>query len=341
MKILFVNTAPIINRGLGQAFADLGYEVRFVFLDGEENLYYYLNTFQPDLVFNDGGINRYEKIFPAVEEYGIPHIYWAIEDPVQYAVLSLQYAPKSVLILTPCQECVNKYRDSGYNAELFMFACHPGFHYPHFPESRFNHDIVFVGNNYDYHPARLQGFDQIIRPLLTANYNIKIYGNQWWVDGSKPITIAPEYYGGYMKNEDLPVACASVRIMLGLHSVDNSSTMMSMRTFEILGSGGFYLTQWTSAVENTFKNHVHLVWSKTAEETIDLVNFYLARPDLRAKIAKQGQEEVYAKHTYHNRVNAIIPLLKQILFSKCFAPSNKGLRFKVGKRHVVVSNKRT
>lgn len=115
-----------------------------------------------------------------------------------------------------------------------------------------------------------------------------------------------------MANEDLPAACATSRIILGLHSVDTSQTMMSMRTFEILGSGGFYLTQWTAAIEKMFVNHQHLVWTRSREETLDLVNYYLSRPDLRKKIARQGQAEVYRRHTYQHRVSQILPYLQQL-----------------------------
>lgn len=310
MRILFVNTAPIIKYGIGQALHDLGHEVLFVFLDQEQSILPYLQSFKPDYVFNDGGNNRFYKIFPYVEEYGIPHIYWAIEDPVQFEELSLLYAPRSSHIFTPCQESIADYNRHGHDAHLLMFACHPQFHRSAPPDPRFNHDIIFVGNNYGYHPARMKGVNDILRALVDNNYDIKIYGNEWWLDTSQPYYIGPSHYGGIMANEDLPAACATAKIIIGLHSVDTSLTMMSMRTFEILGAGGFYLTQWTPSIEYHFKNHYHLVWSKSSVETFELVNWYLEHPEERQRIARQGQQEVYEKHTYHHRLQSILPLLE-------------------------------
>ncbi|HZK43087.1 MAG TPA: glycosyltransferase [Syntrophomonadaceae bacterium] len=310
MKILFTNTAPIIKYGIGQAFSDLGIEVQFVFLDQEESILPFIQSFRPDFVFNDGGISRFHKIFPYVDNYSIPHIYWGIEDPPLFNELSLPYASRSSHIFTPCQESIADYNYHGHNADLLMFACHPHFHRNVPPDPRFNHDILFAGNNYGNHPARMRGVNDILRALVDNQYDIKIYGNEWWLDPSQPYFIGPNHYAGYMANEDLPAACATAKIILGLHSVDTSLTMMSMRTYEVLGSGGFYLTQWTPAIEHQFINHHHLVWTKSSVETFELVNWYLDHPEERQRIARQGQLEVYDKHTYHHRVQNILPLLQ-------------------------------
>ena len=44
-------------------------------------------------------------------------------------------------------------------------------------------------------------------------------------------------------------------------------------------------------------------------ETFELVNWYLEHPEERQRIARQGQQEVYEKHTYHHRLQSILPLL--------------------------------
>jgi len=214
---------------------------------------------------------------------------------------------------------------------LLPFACHPKFHRTVSSESRFPYDIVFIGNNYGF-PERIKGANQLLRPLMEGGYNFKIYGLQWWVDTDRPFHIEPKFYGGYLPSEDLPAVCASVPIILGLHSVANSQTMMSMRTFEVLGCGGFHLTQWTPAVEYYFKNHYHLVWTKSAEETLDLIDYYLARPEERKKIARQGQQGVYEKHTYYHRAKDILALLpdKAASYSLVVPSGHKQVMIKFG-----------
>jgi spore maturation protein CgeB len=312
VRILFANTAPIVKYGIGPALAELGHEVRYVFLDQEPSLEPYIDEFKPDIVFNDGGTGRMPKLFPLLEQRGIPHVYWAIEDPASFEDLSLPYAKKSDVVFTPCVESLADYRQHGITAHLLMFACNPNYHRDGAPDPRFNHDIIFAGNNYSYHPARQRGVATVLQPLIEQGYDVRVFGNEWWLDPNQAYTIPVQNYGGYMANEDLPAACATARIILGMHSIDTSRTMMSMRTFEVLGCGGFYLTQWTPAIEELFINHYHLVWSKSPEETLDLVKFYLQHPELRQKIARQGQAEVYRKHTYQQRVREILPYLQKL-----------------------------
>ncbi len=314
MKILFVNVAPIIIYGLGQAFSDLGHQVKYINIDIDDSLVNAIDEFQPDFVFNDGGIDRMQKLFPLLTDRKVPHVYWAIEDPTSYH-LSIPYAMLSAIVLTPCKEAIREYARQGITAQLMMFACNPSFHHQVAPQPRYQHELVFVGNNYDYHADRKEGINTILKPAL-KNFDTKIYGNHWWLDESMDFHIPSQYYGGYLPNEDLPVVCASSQIILGVHSIADSETMMSMRSFEIMGCAGFYLTQWTRAIESLFKNHYHLVWSSSEEETLDLIKFYLAHPELRKKIAEQGQKEVYARHTYHIRIKAIENILEQASYLK-------------------------
>jgi len=313
VKVFFTNTAPIIKYGIGQAFADLGHEICLANVAMNENWQEALNHFEPDLVFTDAGWGIAQKLLPVLKKRQLPHIYWAIEDPPYLESLSMAFARQADAVFTTCRESISAYRQKGIYAELLMFACHPAFHRRVEPNHRFNHDIAFVGNNYFEFPTRLWGAESILRPLLDSGHNIKIYGNEWWLDGNRPFFIHPDQYGGYLGNEELPALCASVPIVLGLHSVADSKTMMSMRVFEVLGSGGFFISQWTPAVEHLFKNHHHLVWSKSAAETLELVDYYLQNPAARERIALQGQEEVYGQHTYHQRVQQIMPILEAVL----------------------------
>jgi len=309
VKIFFSNDAPIIKYGMAQAFADLGHQVSYTNVVREKDWVKILDRFQPDYVFSEGGWETLNILFPILHQKNVPHIFWAIEDPVFFNSLSLPHARESAYVFTTCKESIPAYKQNGIDAYLLPFACNPRFHRSVSPDSRFRHDMVFVGNNYDF-PERIKGANQVLSPLMEGGYNLKIYGLQWWVDPERPFNIEPRFYGGYLPPEDLPAICASVPIILGLHSVVDSQTMMSMRTFEVLGCGGFHLTQWTPAVEYYFKNHHHLVWTKSAEETLDLVNYYLARPEERAKIARCGQQEVYEKHTYHHRAKYILSFLQ-------------------------------
>ncbi len=312
MRFFFPNTAPLIKYGIGQAFRDRGHEVLFcnVLLDNDWQSK--LLNFKPDYVFTDGGWGITTHLFPLLHNLGIPHIYWAIEDPPFFEQLSLPIARRSHYVFTTSIETIGAYAQMGIQAHLLPFGFHPGYYFKGRPNRpRYPYDIVFIGNNYDFSRERIEAAQNVLQPLMEGGYNIKIFGNEWWLDKSRPFSIDPQFYGGYMPSEELNDVCATVPIIIGLHSVMNSRTMLSMRTFEVLGCGGFHLTSWTPAVQNYFSNHTHLVWSRSRKDTIELVNYYLRHPEKREDIALRGRREVHARHTYYQRVESILGYIQK------------------------------
>jgi len=316
LRFLFTDTNPMITYGLGRTLAEMGEEVKIIdagalYRQDPALLDQAIATFSPDFVCSQGGWGGLgNMIFPILAQRGIPHVFWASEDPIFISDLSLPMALKSRFVFTTAEECIPQYQARGIKAHLMMFACTPSFHHQVEPDPRFHHDLIFIGNNYSQFPVRLRGMQTILKPIIDHGFDLKIYGLDWWLNRDSAFYIEPALYGGGLSNEEMRQAYSSAKIVLGLHSVDTSSTMMSMRTFEVLGCGAFYLTQWTPAIERHFRNHEHLVWSKSAAETLDLVNHYLANPEERLRIARNGQAEVYAKHTYHHRTQEFLRVIR-------------------------------
>ncbi|MGE5543879.1 MAG: glycosyltransferase [Bacillota bacterium] len=316
MRFLFTDVNPVITHGLGRTLTELGETVEIVDvgLASQQDpnfLERTITSFNPDYVCSQGGWGGLGSIiFPILRRKGIPHIFWASEDPMFFESLSLPMARNSQYVFTTAAECIDKYLSWNIKAHLMLFACSPSFHHRVEPNPRFNHDCIFIGNNYSQFPTRLKGMEIILKPLIENGFDLKVYGLDWWLNRRNHFYIEPKIYGGGLTYEEMRTAYSSAKIVLGLHSVDTSPTMMSMRTFDVLGCGAFYLTQWTPAIENLFSNHDHLVWSKSQEETVELVNYYLARPEERQRIARKGQAEVYAKHTYKHRVEEFLKVLK-------------------------------
>lgn len=314
MRFLFSSPSPVVNYGLAPALNALGQEIRITdYRSGQQQDHNYLPNliadFQPDHIFTVGGWQIDNKFFSILSSLSIPHTFWAFDDPPLFKIQSLSHARSSQYVYTTAAECISLYKKHGIDAHLLMFACLPSFHYRVSAASQYAHDCILVGNNYDAFPGRLKGIDIILKPLMQKRYDVKIYGNEWWLDQERPFFISKAFYGGYLGYELMRTAYSSAKIVLGIHSVDTSPTMMSMRTYEVLGCGAFFLTQWTPSIERYFRNHVHLVWSKSPEETIELVDYYLAHPEEREKIARGGQKEVYTNHTYLHRAKDILTRL--------------------------------
>lgn len=316
MKILFLNDSSLITYGLASGFSGSD-EIRYLPVhlpDWENKLKDLFHEWRPKFALADGvSISTVAtKLFPLLRHNRIPLVYWAIDDPPDWRRMSLPLSRGAALVLTPAEEYISRYRQHGINAKYLHFACNPDFHRRLEPVTTFASDLLLIANYYTSYPQRKFGLETILTPLLSSPYTLHVYGNEHWLRNTDQYTLPLGIYQGYLSYTALPLAYSSAKIVLGLHSVVDSPTMMSMRTFEALGCGAFYLTHWSLGTANLFKNHVHLVWSKNPDETLELVQFYLARDDLRQKIAHQGQEEVYRLHTYKHRVQSIRPYLEAL-----------------------------
>ncbi|WML35824.1 glycosyltransferase [Clostridium sp. OS1-26] len=318
MRILLLEDAPIFKYGFAAAMIKKGIEVKYASICSEihkGNLYALqeeIEQFKPNAILNAGMCVMYNlsSMFNIIKNYSIPYIYWAIEDPVYFTHISLKHAMMSSMCMTTAAECIPKYKKYGINAVFMMFGCNKDFHYKGNFNSKFDHDIIFIGNNYNQHFSRKKGVDIILKPLIKRGYDLKVYGNEWWFDTSQNFVLDKKYYGGYCQYKELPDAYATAKIALGMHSVANSNTMMSMRTFEIMGCGGFYLTQHTPAIQRYFSNEKHLTWSESSYATLRMVDRYLNNKDGRERIALEGQKECYLKHNYEKKVDNFIHELK-------------------------------
>ncbi len=316
MRILFLDDRPWITYGMAPAFGELGHEVHVIHPASVDGTLASVAELHPDLLFSAAIYGMEQIVFPAIDAAKVPYVCWEIEDPVSIE-FSMEFAKRSILTLTTCAEWVEDvYAPRGIRAISIPFACNPGFHKTGEPDPQYAHDLVFLGNNYEPFPTRLEGFQHMLNPFIGAGYDIAVYGNWWWTEPSFTYQIPQNTYRGYLPYSALPALCASSNFMLGVHSINGSRTMQSVRTFEILGCGGLYLTQWTTAIEAMFRNHVHLIWSRSAEETIDLYQFYSARPEAAAAIRRQGQQFVYAHHTYRHRAEEILRALPDTVRSR-------------------------
>jgi len=77
------------------------------------------------------------------------------------------------------------------------------------------------------------------------------------------------------------------------------------RVFEALACGSLLLTNELDPDERIFQDRVHLVYY--TERTIeDLIAHYLAHPDERETIARQGRAEVLGRHTVAHRIRQVL-----------------------------------
>ena len=107
---------------------------------------------------------------------------------------------------------------------------------------------------------------------------------------------------------EMPVIFNKSRINLNFTS-KSIRTGLPLRIFDILGSGGFCLTNYQSELCDIFTPGEHLDYYGSKEELLDKCRYYLDHEDERRQIAAAGYEEIKKKHTWDIRVQEMFSLI--------------------------------
>ena len=86
-------------------------------------------------------------------------------------------------------------------------------------------------------------------------------------------------------------------------------TGLPLRCFDILGCGGFLMTNYQEEIEDMFVIGEDLECYSSLDELVDKCGYYLSHEEERAAIAKKGYEKVKASHTHIHRMNVMLKKL--------------------------------
>jgi spore maturation protein CgeB len=94
------------------------------------------------------------------------------------------------------------------------------------------------------------------------------------------------------------------RICLNIHH-SQSMRAVNPRNFEILGSGGFLLTDREFMCVDGITRGEHYVTYSTIGELLDMIEYFIENEDERENLSKRGHQAVQREHTYLHRARRI------------------------------------
>ena len=317
-KVLFFSHESKYTLGLPQGFRELGCPV-FVLRDlSRSSINEAVDHFRPDLMITAGWAcsrqkrEHIDKLVKRAAKYKVKHVYWATEDPRWTVECSFKcieiYKPNAVMTIHP--DSVNKYRELGLPAEHLDFGCNSEFNKFEPPSSKYAYNVALVGNGGKaWNSYRKDSVQILLKPLVEKGYDVAIWGSRWnhFNEELMGFKIPKHMIKGELPYEETNKVYNSAKIILGLQ---NDQGMLTSRTFEVLGSGGFLLTVPTQSVNHLFTNNFHLACSSSPEDTVRLVDYFLEHETERQAIAQNGQREVYSKHTYKERAGQILKFMQ-------------------------------
>ncbi len=111
--------------------------------------------------------------------------------------------------------------------------------------------------------------------------------------------------GGVSTHNEMPLVFAESKINLN-HTMRCIETGLSQRVWDIMGCGGFVLSNYQAEIPEYFEIGKEIACYENTAECIELIKYYLSHDEERNMIAKNGYEKVKSLHTYKIRVAKMI-----------------------------------
>ena len=103
----------------------------------------------------------------------------------------------------------------------------------------------------------------------------------------------------------MPLVFKQSRINLNI-SLRSIKSGIPLRAFDIMGSGGFLLTNYQADFLDNFTPGEDFECYESKEDLLQKITYYLENDSARAAIAQNGHDKIAAAHTYRHRVREML-----------------------------------
>ena len=135
---------------------------------------------------------------------------------------------------------------------------------------------------------------------LSKHYKVNVYSNS---DVSDLLRI--QYCGSVDYWSEMPKVFRTSKINLNF-TIPNIKSGIPLRIWDVLGCGGFLLTNYQAEIPYYFKEGEDLVCFDSLEDLCEKVGYYLEHEEERKRIAWNGYRKVREKHSYIERIHTIL-----------------------------------
>ena len=135
---------------------------------------------------------------------------------------------------------------------------------------------------------------------LSKHYKVNVYSNS---DVSDLLRI--QYCGSVDYWSEMPKVFRMSKINLNF-TIPNIKSGIPLRIWDVLGCGGFLLTNYQAEIPYYFKEGEDLVCFDGLEALCEKVGYYLEHEEERKRIAWNGYRKVREKHSYIERIRTIL-----------------------------------
>lgn len=140
---------------------------------------------------------------------------------------------------------------------------------------------------------------------LGKRYEVTIYTNS---DSSDLLGVT--YRGGVDYWTEMPKVFHMSKINLNF-TIPNIVSGIPLRVWDVLGSGGFLLTNYQAELPSYLENKKDLVCFEDLRQLNELTSYYLTHEEKRREIAAHGYQTVKRQHSYKKRVQQMLLCIEE------------------------------
>ena len=136
--------------------------------------------------------------------------------------------------------------------------------------------------------------------LLSQYFNVTIYTDS---DSSSLEYVINKGHVDYYSEMPKAFRCSKINLNFTVRTI---KTGIPLRVFDILGAGGFLITNYQEELTEYFGLGEDLVVYENEEDLVDKVAYYLQHEEERRRIAENGYRKVKEYHTYQLRLREML-----------------------------------
>lgn len=141
---------------------------------------------------------------------------------------------------------------------------------------------------------------------LSKYFDVNVYSNS---DVSDLVRV--RYMGSVDYWSEMPKVFRETKINLNF-TIPNIKSGIPLRVWDVLGSGGFLLTNYQAEMPYYFEEGKDLVCFDGIEDLREKVAYYLEHEEERMQIAANGYRKVAEHHTYVHRVREMLRVIEEV-----------------------------
>lgn len=209
------------------------------------------------------------------------------------------------LVISSFPPTIEWFRQKGIPTELHRLGFEPRV-LSRMEPGNSSFDLTFVGSFFNVHSSRVA----LLEVLCDRFEQMKIWGPE--VDNlSSDSPIRRCYVGQAWGREMYQILCDS-SITLNHHG-DVAPYANNCRLYEATGVGTLLITDWKENLHEIFDPGKEVVAYRSAEECIEMIQYYLEHKEERKTITHAGKQRALQEYTYYQRMQELVDIIRKYL----------------------------